>query len=282
MIAFAWRRFRKHASWRIAHNQCGLACGALFAVLCVLLPTTAQAGHYELLMSQDDALCQHLQGIYNEDMKRHGAVRYADHAEFNWVRWQERLLSFRSAGSPAGSPNWEPALMAVFDVNNDSVDEVIIRSLTMFRGNEYDQYVVLDASVAMMLGNEIVGKDYGKLVLFTLSDISSAGRTIDASLLRTVAMDRASHYMKRYIKEVIKSQRDWAQFVGRSTAIQFVKHGPKVYVVTEGPRPISQNEHYEDVEHYSLVTEFSKGTSSKGMCLYSLKNTHRTRAKSKQ
>ncbi|MBU2591144.1 MAG: hypothetical protein KKC21_03880, partial [Nitrospinae bacterium] len=49
-------------------------------------------GKYVLIMSKDDNLCGHMLNLYNRDLDKYGEVRYNEHEEFNWIKWEDKTL----------------------------------------------------------------------------------------------------------------------------------------------------------------------------------------------
>src|SRR3990172_10871396 len=93
-------------------------------VLVLLLLAISAAGwadEYVLVMSKEDNVCQQMVGVYNEDLRKYGEVKYDTHGEFNWIKWEEKKI--RMWPEEVEGTNIK---ITIFDINNDLKDEVIV------------------------------------------------------------------------------------------------------------------------------------------------------------
>jgi hypothetical protein len=88
------------------------------------------ADEYVLVMSKDDNVCLHMLKLYNSDLKKYEQVRYKRHKEFNWIKWVDKGIRLKPASEPTHVMGIS-ARIAVFDINNDFKDEVILYSPSM-------------------------------------------------------------------------------------------------------------------------------------------------------
>lgn len=129
----------------------GLAIGAL-----LLTSGVAWAGHeaYRLMMSKDNELCESVLALFNADMKKYYGVRYQDHEMFIRIGWQPVKLEWEKNLAPSCSV----LQRAIFDVNNDGQDDLVIKWSACLRGNPIDSLYVFpkdsDAVTKLKAGPE--------------------------------------------------------------------------------------------------------------------------------
>jgi uncharacterized protein len=87
--------------------------------------------HYKLVMSKDAKLCNAMLGLYNEDMKSIGRIKYEEHEIFSNIKWvNDDDLDLKHA---------------IFDINNDGKKELVIESTRGYHGIENDHFVIFPA-----------------------------------------------------------------------------------------------------------------------------------------
>ncbi len=87
---------------------------------------------YKVVMSKDEKVCNAMLAVYNEDMKAGGSIRYDEHEMFN-IGWQ----------TDARVPD---VMDAVFDINNDGKQELVLRTTQGFHGIHTDTFYIFPES----------------------------------------------------------------------------------------------------------------------------------------
>ena len=108
------------------------------------------ADEYVLVMSKDDNVCQHMLGLYNEDLRKYGEIKYDQHKEFIAIKWEKQKSYFESY--EAKGLKEHDTLISKFDINNDGKPEIIIKDehrtvrgidadgLYIFRENDFNDF----------------------------------------------------------------------------------------------------------------------------------------------
>ena len=118
--------------------------------LVVLLLTSgiAWAGKeaYKLAMSKDKELCETMLGLFNTDMRRFRDIRYKEHEMFKSIVWQAVDI-----GEPP--QRCELHWRAIFDIDGDGKQNLVIKRSACLRGNPSDSFFVFpsDSDVAERL-----------------------------------------------------------------------------------------------------------------------------------
>lgn len=97
------------------------------------------ADEYVLVMSKDDNVCQHMLGLYNEDLRKYGEVKFDEHEEFNRIKWEEKKYYTTFPDGKKHYPVYPydlktNVLMTRFDINNDGKEEVVIKDTNSLSG----------------------------------------------------------------------------------------------------------------------------------------------------
>jgi hypothetical protein len=173
---------------------------------------------------------------------------------------------------PAYVPNtvWDmDAKIVLFDINNDSKEELIIYTKVMLSGYETYNYDILPFKYFSMLDGIIDGKKYYSNVLKSLN--SNDGTPQNVYDISEEGLKLISKRM-RSIVESAKARGDkYVYFVGARQNINFVKFNDRFYIEFEGPRGIGPNEKYSSVEHYCIVSECEQDNTLNNQCLYLIK-----------
>jgi len=117
-------------------------------------------GRYGLLMSKDDELCKHMLGLFNGDLKKYGArgdAHQEEHEEFKRVLWKPGKFS-DTIGANA-KIEYEPIEGALFDFNNDGVDDFVVRWKAWLSNVKSDYLFVLAGNMADSLNHLDFKKD---------------------------------------------------------------------------------------------------------------------------
>ncbi len=84
--------------------------------------------NYILMMSKDANLCNEMLALYNEDMNAYRRIRYDLHELFTIIKWQEdKELELTHA---------------LFDINNDGKNELVINSRGRLHGIDIDNLYI--------------------------------------------------------------------------------------------------------------------------------------------
>lgn len=240
----------------------------LLVLFLLFIPLLVCADEYVLVMSKDDNLCKHMQKIYNDDLKKFGSVQYKLHSEFNWISWMEKKIKLR----PAAYPNavWDKdAKNALFDINNDSQEELIVYSESTLSNYEVYIYDIFPSKYLSALDGIIDGKKYYSNRLKSLN--SNDGTPQNVCDISEEDLAKLPNKMKTHI-DFVKARGDkYVYFVGGQQNINFVKFNDRFYIEFEGPRGVGPNEKYSSVEHYCIVSEFKQDNTLNNQCLYLIK-----------
>jgi uncharacterized protein YecT (DUF1311 family) len=115
---------------------------------------------YELVMSKDKELCNHMLQQFNEDLAEHGwdGSAYHDrHEEFKSIPWEKARASYEADGRI----HYTDAEGALFDFNNDGVQDFVVRDKGSLSGMRADEIFMLDASESKR-ANDLSYKELGK------------------------------------------------------------------------------------------------------------------------
>lgn len=102
---------------------------------------------YTLVMSKDDELCNHMLKLFNQDLKQHGwqGDEYQEeHEEFKRVPWQ----SARFSSVIDGRTEYRDVEGALFDFNNDGVQDFVVRWQSSLSNARADSLFMLDREIA--------------------------------------------------------------------------------------------------------------------------------------
>ncbi len=101
----------------------------------LLFPSISFADEYVLVMSKEDNVCQHMLGLYNEDLRKYGEIKYDEHEEFKAIKWEEKTFYLTT---PDGSriEHKEKMLLSMFDINNDGSKEIVTKIEDSLRGQK--------------------------------------------------------------------------------------------------------------------------------------------------
>jgi len=240
----------------------------LLILFLLFMPSLGFADEYVLVMSKDDNVCQHMLKLYNDDLKKYGSVQYKLHSEFNWIRWMDKKIKLR----PATYPNavWDiDAKTVLFDINNDSQEELIVYSESTLSNYEVYIYDIFPSKYLSALDGIIDSKKYYSNVLKSLN--SNDGTPQNVYDISEAGLAKLPNKMKTHIDSVKARGDKYEYFVGGQQNINFVKFNDRFYIELEGPRGIGPNEKYSSVEHYCIISEYKQDNTLNNQCLYLIK-----------
>ena len=113
---------------------------------------------YTLVMSKDDELCNHMMELFNQDLKQYGwrgDEHQENHEEFKRVPWQPARLSYEYYGKVL----YETVEGALFDFNNDGVQDFVVRDISSVGNARADLLNVLDRE-AVKRANDLTVKEF--------------------------------------------------------------------------------------------------------------------------
>lgn len=119
--------------------------------LVMVFPTQAKSNfndteRYSLVMSKDKDLCNHMLQLFNEDLKKYGwngDAHQEEHEEFKKVPWKPAQFSF----DYYGQTQYTDVEGALFDFNNDGVQDFVVRWKATLSGIRADSLDVFDANM---------------------------------------------------------------------------------------------------------------------------------------
>lgn len=143
---------KQQREWLKARNRCGdVSCvqqyyrGRIAELKEVNVFKSEES--YTLLMSKDDELCNHMLQLFNDDLKKHGwnGDEYQEeHEEFKRVPWQPARFS----ATINGRVEYTDVEGALFDFNNDGVQDFVVRWQSSFRNARADLLFMLAREIA--------------------------------------------------------------------------------------------------------------------------------------
>jgi len=253
----------------------------ILVLMLLLMTAVGWCDEYVLVMSKEDNVCWHMLKLYNEDLKKYGKVKYGKHKEFNWIKWEEKTFKLRPVGGLPQQAKIENARVAIFDINNDSKNEVIVSRETLISRHPIDAYDIFPFDVlAMLNGNEVVEGDlyFPKRLKNIYSD---DGVPVNIYDLSEENIKKLSEKIKYFIVGVKERGDKNLHFVGWSDKINFLRLKKHYYISFEGPRTIGPDESIDKVEHYSVVSELQKDNTLKNQCLYLINKDKSTKGRTR-
>lgn len=131
---------------------------------------------YTLVMSKDDELCNHMLQLFNQDLKKYGwrgDEHQEEHEEFKRIPWQPARFS----SVIDGRTEYRDVEGALFDFNNDGVQDFIVRWKASLSNARADSLFMLDREIAKR-ANDLVSSEFWN----ARNQIDLAGGFYDVSL----------------------------------------------------------------------------------------------------
>jgi hypothetical protein len=172
----------------------------IIACLSLLLSVTSRADEYVLVMSKDDNVCQHMLGIYNDDLKKYGHIKYELHEEFSSIDWG-KIKYFRRVDNGKEYPKYPTVLddgyaeISKFDIDNDGEDEVVIKKEGSLSGIETQSIFYFESEdAAYFKDNEFNLKDLYTKSAGVIGDSNPEGRVYMLRELPKTVITSGSEY----------------------------------------------------------------------------------------
>jgi hypothetical protein len=134
VVTFAWAQVREPAK----------ATDRLTAPIAAIEPTAPGSHTYQLAMSKNTKLCQHMLKLFNDDLARYGYEQYREHKEFNTIPWRKAQFSHENHGRI----EYTSVQGAIFDINNDGVTDFVVKWEASLSGILRDNLYVLSSEAA--------------------------------------------------------------------------------------------------------------------------------------
>lgn len=233
-------------------------------LILVLLPSICLSDEFVLVMSKEDNLCQHMLKLYNEDLKKYGKIKYDEHEEFNWIKWEEKQIRLRPPSYPQNIEEIH-ARITFFDINNDLKNDVIVHRESMLSSQPMDVYEIFRYEDLEMLNEIIDGSKYYTKTLKSFD--SNAGVPVNIYDLSKADIKKLPERMKDYIAAA-KKRGDKVIFYVDGDKINYLKHNNRFYISYE-----ESNDHtyHGDGGQYSIISELLQDNTLKNQCLYLIK-----------
>ena len=146
--------------------------------------TPAQGNQYQLVMSNDDKICEHVQAVLNKDIERYGPDydqrKFAD-PMFTAIHWEPTSDPiFRYGGD-----------YARFDVNNNGKQELVVRFRSSVKSRSIQDLFVFDSrteAASLKTVKDLQEKSIGKI------DIHAYNLTFLPPLPRKEWMEKGKEY----------------------------------------------------------------------------------------
>lgn len=118
----------------------------LALVVLLLTGGVAWAGQeaYRIVMSKDKELCEHVLQLVNADIKKYQSIRYQEHEVFSQIPWERIDKPSRFA------PECSFLRKAIFDINNDGRDELVIKFSGCLRSQLIDSLYIFPQSSTIL------------------------------------------------------------------------------------------------------------------------------------
>jgi hypothetical protein len=242
----------------------------LFFLVLFFLSSIAFADEYVLVMSKDDNVCQHMLKIYNEDLKQYGQVRYDQHKEFNWIRWQDKGIRLRPASNPKATTGIS-AKIALFDINNDSKEEAIVYHPSTQADRPIDVYDVFPCDVLTMLNEDDIVDGETLFSRRMKSFLSSHGIPVNVYDISEENIKKLPERTKQYIVIRKNQGKKDIHLIGLTDKINFLRYKNHFHIAFEGPSDIGPGEDWNKVEQYNIISEYQQDNTLNHQCLYLIK-----------
>ena len=157
----------------------------------LLFPSITFAGEYVLVMSKEDNVCQHMLGLYNEDLKKYGEIKYDEHEEFKAIKWEVKryFTTYPDGKKDYSIMDYRSVVMSRFDINNDGKEEIVIKFIGEWKGSPADSLYFFKSEYSDYFKDEF---DVNGLYL---KAIGAAGTMVD-----TMAFRGNAYYLKELPK----------------------------------------------------------------------------------
>ncbi|MCL4536255.1 MAG: hypothetical protein M1610_01480 [Nitrospirae bacterium] len=108
----------------------------ILVLILLVLPVVVWGDEYVLVMSKEDNVCQHMLGLYNEDLRKYGKIQYDEHEAFTVIKWEEKKYYTTYPDGKKHYPMSLPdtVLISKFDINNDGKEELVVKDTVPVRG----------------------------------------------------------------------------------------------------------------------------------------------------
>jgi len=106
---------------------------AITAFVIASVTQLAIADVYKLAMSKEDAVCNHMINLFNEDLKIHGKLKYEQHVEFSSIGWTKVFEDY-----------CDLIYMSEFDINDDGQIDTVVKNAACLSNEENDVLYVYD------------------------------------------------------------------------------------------------------------------------------------------
>lgn len=148
--------------YAVLRVACSVFISAFFGLVSLNAPAIASAdnvkpGMYRLLVDNDRTTCARVHSLVNREAANHLRIR---------MRYVPEAIKWIRSTNPSGVSEEGDLMHAIFDINDDGVDETVFKTRLNFRGMKNHALYILDKTA----GNQIVEKG------ITLSELNAAGR----------------------------------------------------------------------------------------------------------
>lgn len=227
---------------------------------------------YDLIVNENNSMCSYLLKLYNQDIEQFQKVNYANHAEFNWLKWETYVKT-----SPKKGSTDELIGGAFFDINNDEKEDFIFGWHVSVHGFLRERYDIYDNNVSeffrhqpelnsdikewkeYVISIENQGSTFGS-VPFEL--ISSQLNKLPPYNIQKIQNSKKKHDELRE-KNIIKDFIFTWSFTDQKNEIRFLKWSDgKLYIVFDG------GDRFRDRNQYNLVGYIQPDYIFNPQCLF--------------
>ena len=206
------------------------------------IPSSDNNSHYELLMSKNDVLCNHMYQLMSDDLKRFGRTYTRMYTffnrieEFNQFPWKPVTVSNLNVHD--GKVYYWNAVGALIDLNNDGVLDFVIKDT--YRPQE---------------GSDVLGTtDESTLVMLDRNVINSAVKFDAKSLLAT---DNVINFTQPSLYELQAQEQGFTDSISPGWVVPFLYQG-MTYLYIQSKYPDNEPED-QDI---AVITKYIGGKFS--------------------
>jgi hypothetical protein len=109
--------------------------------LVLTIGVAGASNQYEMVLSKDDKLCPSVLSALNQDMAKHGEIRYAGHRAAPVIPWYRMA----ELGSSLEDSECEQFRWAKFDINNDGKVDLVVKYSSCLEEKLEDELYFFDA-----------------------------------------------------------------------------------------------------------------------------------------
>ncbi len=232
-------------------------------------PVLMNAGknEYVIMINRNECLCKDLMRIYNDDIKKYGKVNYEHHDEFYWPQWRKKTINMRPAGEIGVPRELEDSKMAIFDINNDSEDEIVIHYLSYQSDTLLDYYDIFNSVQLTFFDDIIDGGVFRKMSKKTFSNINPV--QVNINEFHNGEGVKLPVDVKHYIDNVGKNKHEYVGLGDHFFNIYITNINNIFYIIFED----KDGNDYRETTKYNIVTKMHEDFTLNTQCIFVRKSS---------